>query len=106
LQHAGFAGEVTHSQPSVSGAVAALQSMRPELHLYEHVVPLQLAAPVVVLHAAFLHAPHVAVDEREDSHPFVSGGVVSQFAKPTAQPPYLQLLPEQLATALVFVSHE
>jgi hypothetical protein len=79
--------------------------VRPPLHLYEHVVPSQLAAPVFVLHAAFLQAPHVAVEESEDSHPFVSGGVVSQSAKPAAQPEYVQLLPEQPGPVLVFVSH-
>jgi hypothetical protein len=102
LQHPG----VAHSQPSVSGAVAALQSVRPALHLYEQVVPSQLAAPVLVLHAAFLHAPHVAVEESEDSQPFESGGVVSQSANPGAQPAYVQLLPEQLGLVLVFVSHD
>ena len=82
LQHPG----VAHSQPSVSGAVAALQSLSPALHLYEHVVPLQLAAPVFVLHAA-LHAPHVAVEESDDSQPSVSGAVVLQSAQPVTQPP-------------------
>lgn len=106
LQHAGFAGEVAHSQPSLSGGVPALQSMRPVLHLYEHVVPLQLAAPVFVLHAAFLHPPHVAVDESDDSQPFVSPAVVSQLAKPGAQPPYVQFVPVHVAPVLVLVSHE
>ena len=101
-QHAG----VAHSQPSVSGAVAALQSLRPALHLYEHVFPLQLAAPVFVLHAALLHAPHVAVEKRDDSQPFVSGAVVSQSANPVAQPEYVQLPAEHAAPVLVFVSHE
>jgi hypothetical protein len=67
---------------------------------------LQLAAPVFVLHAAFLHAPHVAVDDSDDSQPFVSGGVVSQLANPAAQPAYMQLPPEQLAPVLAVVSHE
>jgi hypothetical protein len=40
---------------------------------------LQLAAPVFVLHAA-LHAPHVVVDERDDSHPFVFGAAFAQSA--------------------------
>jgi hypothetical protein len=101
LQHPG----VAHSQPSVSGAVAALQSMRPALHLYEHVVPSQLAAPVFVLHA-LLHAPQVAIEKSEDSQPLVSGGVMSQSAKPIAQPVYVQSLPEHAAPTLVFVSHE
>jgi hypothetical protein len=73
--------------------------------LYEHVVPSQLAAPVFVLHA-LLHAPQVAIDKSEDSQPLVSGGLVSQLAKPMAQPMYVQLLPEQAAPTLVFVSHE
>jgi hypothetical protein len=58
------------------------------------------------LHAAFLQAPHVAVDERDDSQPLVSGGVVSQSANPFAQPVYVQLLAAQPAPTLVFVSHE
>jgi hypothetical protein len=63
----------------VSGAVLALQSARPELHWYEHVVPLQLAAPVFVLHA-LLHEPQVAVDDSDDSHPFAFGAAVAQSA--------------------------
>ena len=43
-QHAG----VAHSQPSVSGAVPVLQSEAPALHVYEHFVPLQLAADAFV----------------------------------------------------------
>jgi hypothetical protein len=39
-QHVG----VAHSQPSVSGAVPALQSDAPTLQVYAHVEPLQLAA--------------------------------------------------------------
>ena len=70
---------VAHSHPSVSGALPALQSASPELHWYEHVVPLQLAAPVFVLHAA-LHEPHVVVDESDDSHPFVFGAAFAQSA--------------------------
>jgi hypothetical protein len=83
----------------------ALQSLSPELHWYAHVVPLQLAAPVLVLQA-LPHPPHVAVDESEDSHPFVLGAAFEQSAKPFAQPVYVQLPPEQPAPVLVFVSHE
>jgi hypothetical protein len=89
----------------VSGALLALQSLSPELHWYEHDVPLQLAAPVFVLHA-LLQPPHVAVEESDDSHPFVLGAVLVQSAKPDWQPVYWQLPPEQLAPVLVFVSHE
>jgi hypothetical protein len=39
---------VAHSQPSVSGAVAWLQSEAPALQVYEHDVPLQLAADAFV----------------------------------------------------------
>lgn len=74
-QHPG----VAHSHPSVSGAVAALQSLEPALHLYEHVVPLQLAGPVFVSQA-FAHPPHVAVEASDVSHPFAFGGVVLQSA--------------------------
>jgi hypothetical protein len=80
-QHPG----VAHSHPSVSGALLALQSIKPELHWYEHVVPLQLAAPVFVLQAV-LHEPQVVVDESDDSHPFVFGAAVAQSAYPLAQP--------------------
>jgi hypothetical protein len=48
----------------------------------------------------------VAVEERDDSQPFVSGAVVSQSANPVAQPVYVQLPAEQPAPVLVFVSHE
>jgi hypothetical protein len=99
-QHPG----VEHSHPSVSGALLALQSERPELHWYVHVEPVQLAAPVFVLHA-LLHPPHVAVDESDDSQPFVLGAVVTQSAYPPAQPVYWQLPPLQLAPLLVLVSH-
>jgi hypothetical protein len=68
---------VAHSQPSVSGAAPALQSVRPELHWYEHVEPLQLAVPVPVLHAT-LQPPHVVVDVADDSQPFVLWFEVSQ----------------------------
>lgn len=99
-QHAG----VVHSQPSVSGAVPALQSVSPELHWYVHLVPLQLAAPVFVVQT-LLHPPQVAVDDSDDSQPFVFGAVLEQSAKPAAHPVYWQLPPEQLAPLLVFVSH-
>ena len=96
---------VAHSQPSTFGALPALQSMRPALHLYEHVVPLQLAGPVLVLHAA-PHAPQFEVDDSDDSQPFVSGAVLSQLAKPAAHPVYRQLPPGHVAPLLVAVSHE
>jgi hypothetical protein len=95
---------VAHSQPSTSGAVATLQSDRPVLHVYEHVVPLHLAEPVAVLHA-LLHPPQLDVDVSEVSHPLVSGAVVVQLAQPFTQPPYVhEPLEEQLAPVLVFVS--
>jgi hypothetical protein len=96
---------VAHSHPSVSGALLALQSSRPELHWYVHVDPVQLAAPVLVLHA-LLHPPHDAVDERDDSHPFVLGAALTQSANPFAQPVYAQLPPLQLAPLLWLVSHD
>jgi hypothetical protein len=74
------------------------------LHWYEQVVPLQLAAPVFVLHAA-VHEPQLAVDESDDSQPLVLGAVVTQSAKPFAHPVYVQLPPEQPAPVLVLVSH-
>ncbi len=47
-QHAGAVLEVAHSQPSVSGAVAWLQSMKPVSQVYEHVVPLQAGLVALV----------------------------------------------------------
>jgi hypothetical protein len=56
-QHPG----VTHSQPSVSGAVPLLQSDDPALHVYEQVVPLQDAADAWVRVHWFPQAPQLAV---------------------------------------------
>jgi hypothetical protein len=74
---------VAHSQPSVSGAVAALQSARPELHAYVHVlVPASVVThdgvPVVVLHA--VQPPQADVALVCVSHPPVFGAVVLQSA--------------------------
>ena len=103
LQHPG----VAHSQPSVSGAMAALQSMRPALHLYEHVVPLQLAGPVFVLHAAFSHAPQLGGrGERRLAAVRVGRASCRSRRSPFAHPVYVQLPAEQPAPTLVFVSHE
>ena len=99
-QHPG----VAHSQPSVSGAMPALQSVSPALHLYEHVAPLQLAGPVFVLHFA-PHPPQLVVDESDDSHPLVSPPLVSQLAKPVWHPEYVQFMPEHVAPVLFTVSH-
>jgi hypothetical protein len=95
---------VAHSQPSVSGAVPALQSLDPALHVYEHVEPLHFAAPVLVLQL-LPQAPQLVVDESDDSQPFVLGGCGKQSAKPAAQPVYEQLVPEQVAPLLFFTSH-
>jgi hypothetical protein len=98
-QHAG----VAHSQPSVSGAVAPLQSMRPALQLYVHEVPLQLAAPVVVLHA-WWHAPQLEVDDCDDSHPSKLPAICTQSSQPAWQPAYMQADPVQLGAMLCTVS--
>ena len=81
-QHPG----VVHSQPSVSGAVAALQSVSPVLHLYEHVVPSQLAGPVFVLHFA-AHPPQLVVDEATTRSRSCRPRWCPQLAKPTAAAP-------------------
>jgi hypothetical protein len=81
-QHAG----VAHSQPSVSGAVPALQSRRPELQLYEQVVPSQLGCPVFVLQI-FPHAPQLAVDVFDASQPSKSPLSLTQSSHPLWQPP-------------------
>ncbi len=88
----------------MSGAVPALQSVSPALHLYEHVDPLQLAGPVFVLHFA-PHPPQLVVDESDDSHPLVSPPLVSQLTKPGWHPPYMQFVPEHVAPMLFTVSH-
>jgi hypothetical protein len=56
------------SQPSVSGAVDALQSPKPALHMYEHVVPLQVARKTAVLHAT-PQAPQFLVEVKEPQPP-------------------------------------
>jgi hypothetical protein len=105
-QHAG----VAHSQPSVFGAVPELQSLRPLLQLYVHVLPLQLGCPVLVLQAC-LQAPQFEVELSGVSQPFVSGLVVlSQSAQPPWQPVYVHDEPdepdEHAAPLLCVVSHD
>jgi hypothetical protein len=103
LQHPG----VAHSQPSVSGAVAALQSTRPALQVYEHVVPSHLAAPVIVLHA-WWQPPQLEVDDCDDSQPSKLPFGWAQSSHPGWQPPYVhdELVdePVQLAAVLCKVS--
>ena len=93
-----------HSQPSVSGDFDPLQSVRPELHWYEHVEPLQLAAPVFELHVT-PQPPQLVVDVLDDSHPFTSWFDVSQLSWPGWHPVYVQLPPLHAAPMVVCVSH-
>jgi hypothetical protein len=81
---------LAHSQPSVSGALPELQSVRPLLQAYEHFVPLQLGWPVLLLQVT-PQSPQFEVEFSGVSQPFVSGAVVVQSLKPAAQPVYLQV---------------
>jgi len=76
------------SQPLVSGALLS-QSAHPDAQpVYVHAVPLQPAPrlwPEPVSHA-FPHALQFDVDDRNVSHPFVSGAVLLQSAHPDAHP--------------------
>ena len=74
------------------------------MHLYEHVEPLQLGWPVLLLHV-LPQPPQLDVEFSGVSQPFVSGAVVSQLAHPPWQPAYVHDEPEQPAPVLVFVSH-
>jgi hypothetical protein len=97
---------VEHSQPSVFGAEPALQSLRPLLQLYAHVLPLQLGWPVLVLHA-LPQPPQFEVESSGVSQPFVSGLVVlSQSAQALWQPVYVHDEPEHAAPLLCVVSHD
>jgi hypothetical protein len=93
-----------HSQPSLSGAVAALQSARPGRHAYVHVPATHDGVPVVVSHA-LPQPPQFDGMASDDSHPLVSGGNVLQSAQPGAQPVYLHVVPAQLPPMLCVVSH-
>jgi hypothetical protein len=75
LQHPG----VAHSHPSVSGAFPALQSLCPVLHLYVHVLPLQLGCPVLLLQL-LPQAPQCDVELSGVSQPFVLGAAGEQSA--------------------------
>jgi hypothetical protein len=74
-----------HSHPSVSGAVAELQSNFPELHVYVHVAPVHAGVPVVVLHA-LPQALQFVVELSCVSQPSLSGAVFLQSPQPEAQP--------------------
>ncbi len=90
-QHPG----VAHSQPSVSGAVAALQSARPALHVYVHVAPLQEAPLLWVESQATPHLLQLDTDDSELSQPSASGDVVVQSAYPALQLVYEHVVPLQ-----------
>ncbi len=87
---------VAHSQPSVSGAVAALQSDAPLLHVYEQLPPLHASAEAFVAVQAMPHAPQFEVVVVCVSHPSTSGAVAAlQSPKPVSQV-YEQVVPLQL----------
>jgi hypothetical protein len=92
------------SQPLVLGA-ELLQSAQPGAHpTYVH-VPLLHPGPVLCnVSQTVVQFPHVLGDDRELSHPSVSGAFVLQLAYPGAQPPYWHVVPLQLGLVLCAVS--
>jgi hypothetical protein len=66
-----------HSQPSVSGAVAALQSEKFAEHVYVHEVPVQESAVALVAWQTTLQPPQLVVVLVAVSQPSVSGGVLA-----------------------------
>jgi hypothetical protein len=52
------------------------------------------------------HPPQLVIDERELSHPSVSGGVLLQSVHPAAQAVYVHVPPEQASPRLCVVSQE
>ncbi len=92
------------SQPLVSGGVL-LQSSQPGLQLvYVHIDPPHEAPLLWVVSHVSPQAPQLEVDPVAVSHPFVSGGVVSQSAHPVAQPAYWHVVPLHEAPVLWVVS--
>jgi hypothetical protein len=81
------------SQPPVFGA-AVTQSPHPALHVYEHVVPLQLGVPCVVSHA-LPQPPQSAVVVVGVLQPTKFGAVVTQSDQPAAHV-YEHVVPLQL----------
>jgi hypothetical protein len=79
-QHPG----VAHSHPSVSGAVAKLQSAWFAMHVYEQVVPLQLSAVALAGLQVTPHPPQLLVVVVGVEQPAVLGGVGLQLAHPVA----------------------
>jgi hypothetical protein len=94
------------SHPSVSGGVA-LQSAQPEaqpLYVQFEMDETQIA-PVLCTVSQLWPQPPQLEAETGVSHPFVSGGVVSQSAHPGAQLLYWQVVPLHAGPTLCCVSH-
>jgi hypothetical protein len=97
-----------HSQPSVSGAVAELQSNLPVLQVYVHVEPvLHDGVPVLVLQT-LPHALQFVVELSCVSQPLLSGAVALQSPQPDAHPPYVQVgvEPEQVVVPVACVESQ
>jgi hypothetical protein len=71
------------SQPLTFGALVT-QSANPPAHVYEHVVPLQVAVPCAVSQT-FPHPPQLDVELRAVSQPLVFGTVLMQSSYPGLQ---------------------
>jgi hypothetical protein len=92
------------SQPTRFGAVV-VQSPHPPLHVYEHVVPLQLAVPCDDALHTLLQPPQFDVVLVAVSQPFVFGTVATQSPHPALQLVYEQVVPSHAAPLLLAVSH-
>lgn len=89
---------MAHSQPSVSTPVPALQSVVPALHVYEHLVPLQLAADALVRLHTFPHAAQFEVPVKLTQLP-------EHRLNPALQVKPLQLPAVQVAVAFGGAAH-
>ena len=94
--------EVAH--PPRSGLSPVVQSAKPASHVYEHCVPLQVVGLEFAVGQTFPQPPQSDVDDRDVSHPLVSGAVVSQSAYPGSHPVYVQPPPVHAAPLLRLVS--
>jgi len=94
------------SQPPKSGAVVT-QFLNPATQpVYVHVVPVEHAAPtLVVVSHLFPHPPQSVAVVVEVSQPSTFGLEVEQSAKPPEQPVYEHFVPSHEAPELCVVSH-
>jgi hypothetical protein len=91
--------------PSVSGGVVS-QLANPTLQLvYLQVVPSHVAPLLRVVSHTLPQPVQLNGELSDDSHPFVSGAVVSQSANPALQPEYEHVVPLHEAPSLFNESH-